>query len=689
MPRPLGNLQGSFKCAYARISPPSIHGIWGWKTHLTYIIARSSCGPKCQHQYSRNLTIFDMASSQLAEPIVTRSGSSVHSREEDEFTQQSEENPLEVQFNSSVQPTPSHMVSQNPMELVQINDHHLDEPPPPYEEPGHVDAPQIAPIEYSCENSPQLLFTPLTEFPEPPPRNPARLSREIRESTPVHASQNTATPSEDQNLYPAPLQLRPNSRQDSIPRRPVASSAIENTFSSAKAREAGFEIQRRESSGSLPSISILSSTEALKHTREPGRLTAYLIPFPKPRLKGVNPENIPDRFLVYTPPPPPLSKPAPGEKESHWHKTQRTWQEDVRKATMSQASAVSWKGFKARTTVLIGKGVDLTKSSNLEFLDRVADGAISESVEATIQQNGDPDTPVTPQSSSTEPTSIREIATPVSPIQTVSSASLDSPRKPKALEELTLIYPPSLSIPAEKIRAEFIESLLRTRSKSRKEAIVASSLFPVAATIDATLLITFGGLMEVSGVWAYTSIRGAMTSKRMTKGLARGEENSAQKASEDDTEIRGCTCGHHEQDFGPLHTAPPSKCRGKKKKPGINLHMQISPRLEILRRYLDLMCLRRDFNMFPSIAEAADDPNEAAILEAIGWQPTRRHGRDLEIEFKDKVEKLSPEEDEQWQVKEAMNDVKRLFKKGAGEWVGWCKGFQKDFQKDREAAVKK
>ncbi|KAK3061378.1 hypothetical protein LTS18_006387, partial [Coniosporium uncinatum] len=71
------------------------------------------------------------------------------------------------------------------------------------------------------------------------------------------------------------------------------------------------------------------------YTRDPHKLIAYLVPFPKPQLKGVPPENIPDRFLIYTPPPPPLSKPAEGEKENKIHKLQRKWQEEVREAKTS------------------------------------------------------------------------------------------------------------------------------------------------------------------------------------------------------------------------------------------------------------------------------------------------------------------------------------------------------------------
>ncbi|KAF1996175.1 hypothetical protein P154DRAFT_443884, partial [Amniculicola lignicola CBS 123094] len=320
--------------------------------------------------------------------------------------------------------------------------------------------------------------------------------------------------------------------------------------------------------------------EPLRHTREPGKVTAYLIPFPKPRIKGVTPEDIPERFLVYTPPNPPLSKPAPGEKESGWHKTQRTWQEDVRKAAMSKAT-----------------GTD-----------------------------------------------------------TISSSASTPPTKPQPLSELTLVYPPSLALPPEKIRSEFVDSLLRTRESSRKDAIVASSLIPLAATIDAALIVTLGGLTEVSGVWAYTSIRGTLTSKKMTEGLALAEERD-------------------------------HKCKkGKAKKTAIDMRMQQSGYVEILRRYLELACVKKEFHMFPNIEEMAGDVNEAALLDAIGWQPTRRSGADLEMEFNNKVvEKLTAEQDEYWQRQEAQMDVKRLMKKGAAEWVTWCKALGKD----PEAAMKK
>ncbi|KAK7512384.1 uncharacterized protein IWZ02DRAFT_385001, partial [Phyllosticta citriasiana] len=75
----------------------------------------------------------------------------------------------------------------------------------------------------------------------------------------------------------------------------------------------------------------------IHYTRDPHKLIAYLIPFPKPKLNNVPVESIPDRFLIYTPPPPPLTKPAESEKEGRVHKVQRKWQEEEKDGGPSKA----------------------------------------------------------------------------------------------------------------------------------------------------------------------------------------------------------------------------------------------------------------------------------------------------------------------------------------------------------------
>ena len=647
-------------------------------------------------------------------PVVSPSDTFVFSTDESEFTTLHEENPLEVAPRaSSIQHTPSAMQRQNPLEVVEIRNQ-PDEPPPPYQElegGAPADAPQIAPIEYSVDNGPQLAVRPELEYMDVASRSSNLVSSQAPELSPIQSPDSPA--SNDPSLVPAPLQTRPAASVESATTQSNRSqtSLPTPTFSSAKAREAGFDLEspdstgRSGSSGSVPSVTIRPSTEPLSHMREAGKVTAYLIPFPKPRISGVKPEDIPERFLVYTPILPPLSKPAPGEKESHWHKTSRQWQEDVRKATMSKASAASWKGMKARTTRLIHSGVNLTKSSNVEFLDRVSGATVTDTTEEMDEQ--DPAQRLSDAGLSAEPTSLYSPTdAPLSPPLTNRTSSFsttldkdtkkdkgkqkDTKPKPPPLQDLTLIYPPSLQLPPERVRTEFVDTLLRTRESSRKDAFLASTLLPFAATLDACLILSLGGFTQASGVWAYTSAKGVLTSGKVTKGLARGEEQALEQqerldAAECETETQGCTCGHHEDTFGAPETKPKSPKGKKKSKPGINLHLQQSSQLEIMRRYLDLACLKKEFHLFPQIEEAAGDIGEGTVLNAIGWKPVRRHGRDLEVEFKDGVQTVTSDDDEVYQLAEAREDVKRYFRKGASEWVTWCKGFGKD----PEGALKK
>ena len=207
--------------------------------------------------------------------------------------------------------------------------------------------------------------------------------------------------------------------------------------------------------------------------------------------------------------------------------------------------------------------------------------------------------------------------------------------------------------------------------------------------------------MEVSAVWAHSSIRGARTSKRMAKGLAVGEEREreaaegrdgvgGQEGEEEVVEVRGCTCGHHTDSFGTAAVVKREKEKGKEKSkeknPGIALSLAQSPHVEVLHAYLEMQCLRREFAMFPQLDGMSGDVTEAAALEAIGWKPVRRAEWELEVEdSKGRIERLTRAEDEAWQMREAKEDLRRLMKKGAAEWVAWCK----TFQKDPEAAKKK
>ena len=83
-------------------------------------------------------------------------------------------------------------------------------------------------------------------------------------------------------------------------------------------------------------------------------------------------------------------------------------------------------------------------------------------------------------------------------------AEEETTKKTVALEEMVLVYPSAVPGTQEEIRAEFINSMLRSKSKAQRDAIIATGLLPVSAAIDilATVVWPFGGLLEIDGVWA-------------------------------------------------------------------------------------------------------------------------------------------------------------------------------------------
>lgn len=345
----------------------------------------------------------------------------------------------------------------------------------------------------------------------------------------------------------------------------------------------------------------------IHYTRDPHKLVAYLVPFPKPAIKGVEPSSIPDRFLIYTPPPPPLSAPAEGEKEDKLHKIQRKWQNEVRTAKTSDAKTASWKGVKSKATKGINWAIGKTTTSNLDFVNRIP-GAKSESHDKHSEDG------------------VHES---------------DTTHKTVGLEEMVLIYPSSYAAPPEQVKAEFINTMMRTKSKAQRDSIIATGLLPVSGAIDllATVIWPFGGLLEVDGVWAYSSIRGAKTARSVTKRLTSSTQSGHTQAQTEEQEMAG------------------DKLR---------LTFTQSPRLEVLNRYLMSKCRDYDHRRFPSVEMA---PTESEVLAAIGWAPSQTGGTEKNWE------------DEQWETEEVKEDMKNTLGKASKEWDQWCKAFAKDPEK--------
>lgn len=192
-------------------------------------------------------------------------------------------------------------------------------------------------------------------------------------------------------------------------------------------------------------------SSAIHYTRDPHRLVAYLVPFPKPNLNGIPPESIPPRFLIYTPPPPPLKAPSEGEKEGKVHKLQRKWQEEVRSAKTSDAKTASWKGLKSKATRGINIAMGYTKTSNLEFVNRLS-GSGDDSAANKHANDGHHEGEET--------------------------------HKTVGLEEMMIIYPSGFNATPETLRQEFVDNLMRTKTKAERDAVIATGLLPVSACID-------------------------------------------------------------------------------------------------------------------------------------------------------------------------------------------------------------
>ncbi len=353
----------------------------------------------------------------------------------------------------------------------------------------------------------------------------------------------------------------------------------------------------------------------IHYARDPRKLIAYLVPFPKPHIAGVNPAKIPDRFLIYTPPPPPIAKPAEGEKEAKIQKVQRKWQEEVRQAKTSTAKTASWKGVKSKATRGINQAVGWVSTSNIDFLNRVPGGRAS-SPDTHHEDN-------IPEGETTH--------------------------KTVGLEELVLIYPSSFVASPDQIKSEFINTMMRTKSKAQKDAVIATSLLPVSLAVDilATVIWPFGGLFEVDSVWAYTTIRGAKTARSVTKRLT---STISSNPNEHDTA--------DEQKF--------NDTTGKKENT-LHLRFTQSPRLDILDRYLAAKCSQRDYTMFPNKGNVA--PTETQVLSAIGWAPSKAGQVDRNWE------------DEQWETEEVKDDLRNTLAKAAREWGKWGKAFSKNPEK--------
>ncbi|KAF7872452.1 hypothetical protein EAF04_003373 [Stromatinia cepivora] len=325
-------------------------------------------------------------------------------------------------------------------------------------------------------------------------------------------------------------------------------------------------------------------------TRDSHRVIAYLIPLPKPI--NVSDAEFPQRYLMYTPPAAHLLKPAEGIKEGKRHKGKRFWQREVKKAKTYDGKTMSLKGLHSKTTRGVLWGINSIKNTDITFLNRV-------------------------------------------------------PRK--EIEELHIVYPSSIPHSPVDLRTQFFSQLKRTKTRAQKHAAISTLLLLPTLLVDtfAAIIWPFGGLFEVDAIWAFTSIRGYLVSRSITKRLN----------SQD-------TIHDHEQ----------MRIQDRE----LYLRFQKSEEVGILERYVKELCHKRNPARFES---AGVPPTETEVLRAMGWEP------DLRGRVKSGVRGGMPEggvrdwDDERWQEREVKDDLLGVLGKGAKSWDGWCKKWEKNPKK--------
>ncbi|KAL1408752.1 hypothetical protein Q8F55_005565 [Vanrija albida] len=509
---------------------------------------------------------------------------------------------------------------------------HLPPPPPP---PPRNATPTIhvAPGTYDEHNPPHVDYAP---SPHAPQHNPYALPP---------AGQSSGTRAD---LLARPP-LSSSSSTNSIPTHPVLSRRMTPTTPrrlpppyqpgqgdpSADISLADFSI-----SGQEPWVDDNAPDEFI---RDPHKLIAYLVPLPPPARLYADEQPPPLRFLTYTPPPPPLVK-APDEDSNKaqkaMHKVQYKWQQELREAHETDAKVTSWKGFKGRLNKAIDWGMSKTTSADLDFVTRIpTDGEKVHQKKPGQSGAATPATPATPGGAHT-PAGVDPDLAPTPDDHHVFADDgvheSETTRATVKLDELVLIYPMTMDMTEKEIREEFVNSLMRTKSKAQRDAVIATGLLPVSVAVDTLLMFVgwvFGGLFEVDAVWAANSLRGAKTARSVTKRLASSTKS------------------------GSVHNSDEH----------IQLRFIASQRAQPLQDYLLGQCLRKDVGMFAR-PRGVVIPTSNDVLRSIGWHNSG-------------VYEETNWEDEAWERHQVEADLDKTFQKSASAWDKWLKLYERNPQR--------
>lgn len=364
--------------------------------------------------------------------------------------------------------------------------------------------------------------------------------------------------------------------------------------------------RRRLTTGDIP-------VTAVGYSRDPERLIAYLIPLPPPSAKGQT-LDVPQRYMIYTPPAPHLLKPntaeGSGAKEGKRHKAKRLAQQEVKKAKTYDGKTLSLRRLHYKALRGCDRAVAAIKSPDITFLNRV-------------------------------------------------------PRK--RVGELVLIHPASVlegHTPRE-VHAEVGAQLARTQRRAARDSVISTLLFPPSLVIDtlAAVVWPFGGLAEIDGVWMYASISGYLTARSVTRRMERepvvdGNEEAVRDTarsrsdrglspvSEEDIYSAGIetsrpvTNGQNHRDSrrdsrqvhfeeildedeeeDDLKRAAGDQGNKGSKKKTLKVRMVPDDAMDTMASYFQEICHQRNPKAFGS---PGVPPTKTDVLASIGWWPDRR-----------------------------------------------------------------
>ncbi len=378
-----------------------------------------------------------------------------------------------------------------------------------------------------------------------------------------------------------------------------------------------------------PIIRTGSETDPASYIRDPQKLVAYLIPFPTPiHREGSTP---PIRFLIYTPPPPPLLKPVEGEKDTMVRKAQRKYQEELREAKMGGHKTMSFKGLKGKVVKGHQWAFDKVTSADLEFVNRIP---IQKGPTGTKRYSSDG------TSTNKEKESSMDVDNSVGNNNDDATDDDDEDlpepdeetKRAMRLEEIILVYPPSIGLTESQLREEFVDSLMRTRSKAQRDVAISTGLMPFSIATDLVLAHVGGpgGFSQFNGGWAALSIRGAHNARHVTRRLKDSQG-------------------------------------GERDLDNLRLRFHASSRVDVLQNYLASKCIDRNEKLFPppeGVSTEEVGVKEDNVIEAMGWQPsgqttTEDEGRN--------------EGDEAWERMMVEEDMGDVMGKAAKTWAEWCK----------------